>query len=69
MYIENMSWTTPTIMSSTFPIARYGHTLFMHDGHVYCFGGKGRPGVVLSDLWRLDPGKHALSYDGKVNKG
>ncbi|CDH59836.1 hypothetical protein BATDEDRAFT_22896 [Lichtheimia corymbifera JMRC:FSU:9682] len=54
-HFGNMSWTTPTIASSTSPIARYGHTLFMHDGYVYCFGGKGRPGVVLSDLWRMDP--------------
>lgn len=64
-----MSWTTPTIASSTSPIARYGHTLFMHDGYVYCFGGKGRPGVVLSDLWRMDPGKYLMGWTENAQQG
>lgn len=56
-YIANMSWTEMDVTSPTKPIPRYGHTLFVYNNSIYCFGGSNSIGVVMNDLWKLDPGK------------
>ncbi|KNC55270.1 uncharacterized protein AMSG_10909 [Thecamonas trahens ATCC 50062] len=51
--VASKSWTEVMPMGAT-PAPRYGHTLTVVAGSVYCFGGFSEAGR-LGDLWRLDP--------------